>query len=359
MGAGKNKTFTLGEIAKLTESTLVGDPQYKILGYADLESASEHEISFLSSPRYTKTRYASLVKHSQAGAIFVTTDSSISEKRNYLIHADPSKAFQIIVEAFLGENIKYTYFTSIHQAAVIHETATIGEHVTIGPNAVIDAYVVIGDHSTIGPVSFIGPHTKIGAHSVIHPNVTIREGCEIGNHVVIQPGTVVGACGFGFSTSEKGVHTRIKQIGKVVIEDHVEIASNCSIDRARFTETRIGQGTKIDSNCVIGHNVTIGKHCIICGQTGIAGSTKIGNHVVIAGQCGIDGHLKIDNGVMVSAKSGVTKSLPKGKYGGHPARPIDQFNRTNVLLHQLETHIHDLKELKAGAKQDSMPPLQG
>ena len=341
------KAFTLGELAKFTDSELIGDPNYRITGYANLESACENDISFLSDPRYTNTRYVTAMKQSRAGAIFISPKIETTEGRNFLINEDPSNAFQVTIETMRGGPLERTYFESVHQSAVIHETAKLGSNVAIGPNAVIDANTVIGENTFIGAGAYIGPETEIGNSCVIEPNVTIREYCQIGNNVIIQSGCVIGSWGFGYSTDEKGIHTRINQLGTVVIEDDVEIAANCTVDRARFTETRIGQGTKIDNVVVIGHNVQIGKHNLICGQSAVAGSTTIGNHVVIAGQCGVDGHLNISDGVIVTAKSGVTKSLPPGRYGGYPAQPLDQFNKTNVYIRQMGKHVALIKELKA------------
>ena len=339
--------FTLGQLAEVTDSRLVGDPNYTISGYADLESASECDVSFLSNPRYTDTRYVNAMKNSLAGAIFIAPSIKITEDRNYLINEDPSSAFQLAIETMRGGVPKRTYFSSTHPSAVIHETAKLGKNLTVGPNAVIDAHTIINDGTSIGAGAYIGPNTLIGENCVIEANVTIREHCLIGNNVIIQSGSVIGSCGFGYSTDKNGIHTRIEQVGTVVIEDDVEIAANCTIDRARFTETRIGQGTKIDNIVIIGHNVKVGKHNLICGQSAIAGSTKTGNHVVIAGQCGINGHITLADGVIVTAKSGVTKSLPSGRYGGYPAQPLEQFNKANVFIRQMEKYVSQIKDLKS------------
>ncbi len=344
-------SFTLEELAKQTGSTLIGDPKYIIEGFSDLETAGERDVSFLSNPRYTNTRYTNLVKVSKAGVIFISPETPQEEGRNFLVTEDPSRAFQITIEAIRGGELKKTGFPSIHTSAVIHQTVSIGQHVVIGPNAVIDEGVSIADHSFIGSGTYIGPHTVIGNHCTIHPNVTIRENCIIGNRVVIQPGTVIGSCGFGYTTSNEGIHQHLSHIGSVTIEDDVEIGANSTIDRARFTSTTIAKGTKIDNLVVIGHNVRVGRHNLICGQSAIAGSTQTGSHVVIAGQCGIDGHIKLDDGVIITAKSGVSKSLKTGRYGGIPVQPLDQHNRTNVNIRNLDKHVKLIKELQKRMEQ--------
>ncbi len=342
--AGK-ESFTLAELSKLTGADLIGNAEQIVTGFADLENAGPHEVSFLSNPKYTNTRYKGMMKTSRAGVVFVAPHVARESGKNYLVHEDPSRAFQTTIEAFRGK-VKQTGFDQIHPSAVIHPTAQIGPETIIGPNAVIDEEAVIGNHCYIGAGTFIGPQTTIGNHCRIHPNVVIRESCVIGNRVVLQGGVVIGSCGFGYTTNDQGVHERLAHIGNVVIEDDVEIGANTTVDRARFTSTVIAKGTKIDNLVVIGHNVKIGRHNIVCGQSAIAGSSQTGSHVVIAGQCGIDGHIKLDDGVIITAKSGVAKSLPTGRYGGIPVQPLDQHNRTNVHIRNLDKYITQIKELK-------------
>lgn len=342
----KTQKFTLAEIAQFTNSECKGDPDYLITGFADLESAGADDISFLSNPKYTSTRYLNAMQASKAGAIFVAPSVPLTAGKNFLITPDPSRAFQMTIERIKGDITAYSHFQGIHPSAVIHETAKIGANATIGPHAVIDAYVVVGEGTFIGSNTYIGPYTTIGCQCTIHPNVSIREECTIGDRVVIQPGATIGSCGFGYTTNAKGEHERLTHIGTVTIGDDVEIGANAAIDRSRFSTTHIDKGSKIDNLVAIGHNVRIGKHNIVCAQSGIAGSTSTGSHVVIAGQCGVDGHIKLGNGVIVTAQSGVTKSLQAGKYGGHPAIPLKQHNRQNVLLKNLESYVQKIRSLE-------------
>lgn len=338
-------SFTLEELAKHTDSKLIGNPNYVIEGFSDLETAGEKDVSFLSNPRYTNTRYVNLMKASKAGVIFISPETPKTSERNFLINENPSRAFQITIEAIRGDSLKKSGFNQIHATATIHETAQISKNAVIGPNVVIDEGVTVGSNCFIGSGSYIGPQTTIGKHSIIHPNVTIREGCIIGSHVILQPGVVIGSCGFGYTTSNEGIHQHLSHIGNVVIEDDVEIGANSTVDRSRFTSTIIAKGTKIDNLVVIGHNVRVGRHNLICGQSAIAGSTQTGSHVVIAGQCGIDGHIKLDDGVIITAKSGVSKSLKTGRYGGIPAQPLDLHNRANVNIRNLDKHVKLIKDL--------------
>jgi UDP-3-O-[3-hydroxymyristoyl] glucosamine N-acyltransferase len=332
--------FSLEALATFTNSKLVGNPQQVISGVADLETATIQDASFFSNPRYQQA-----MKNSNAGVIFVDPHTPLLEGKNYLISDQPSRAFQQLIDAFHPPRPYPSGFTGIHPSAVIHSTAQLEEDVSIGPHAVIDEGVKIGAGSFIGAGSYIGPDTTIGDSCMIHPRVVIREGCIIGCRVIIQPGAVIGSCGFGYVTDKQGRHVKLNQVGNVFIEDDVEIGANTTIDRARFKNTKVGQGSKIDNLVQLGHGVSLGAHNIIVAQTGIAGSTSTGSYVVLAGQVAIAGHLHLSHGVTVAGKSGVSKSLPKGKYGGIPAVPLHEYNRNKVFLRNIEQYVEQLKSL--------------
>lgn len=341
------KTITLAELASHTQSRLIGNPQHLIQNVADLEKASSSDASFLANPRYE-----TLMHSSRAGVVFVSPNVPVNPNRNFLINENPSKAFQQTLELLRGDGEYFSGFPGVHPTAVIHESCRLGEGVTIGPYAVLDEDVVVGNNSFIGSGCYIGPVTTIGDNCVLHPRVTIREYCTIGHRVVIQPGAVIGSCGFGYLTNQKGEHTKLKQLGYVVLHDDVEIGANTTIDRARFGTTEIGSGTKLDNLIQIGHGVRLGKNNIFAAQSAIAGSTKIGDGVMAGGQVGIAGHLEVGKNVILMARAGVTKSLREpGEYGGNPAMPRHQYNRMNVYLRQIETVIATLKGLRKPASQ--------
>lgn len=339
------QTLTLEELAKLTDSELCGDPQLPIRGVGDIFSATSDQITFLAN-----LRYKAHLQDSTAAAIIVQPDLSQVEGQNYLLNSDPSVAFQKILQAFYDLSpTNPSAFTGIHPTATVADSAILGKKVTVGPNAVIDSGAKIGDHTIIDAGCFVGASTNIGEHCHFLPNVSILERCTIGNHVIVQPGTIIGSSGFGFVQDPEGKHERLEQLGTVIIEDDVEIGASTTIDRARFGATRIGQGSKLGNYNLIAHNVSIGKHCILVGQIGIAGSTHIGDQVMIGGQAAFDGHLYIAPKTKIAARSAVTKSInePGKIYSGAPAYPIKEFNRIMAHIRNLPKIVNEIKEFKS------------
>ncbi len=333
---------SLAELAQLLGVQLQGNPEHLISSVADLESATEVDISFLAN-----TRYSPLLKKTKAGAVCIDKTAERLEGQNYLVSDNPSRTFQQIAETLLGER-KTTGFSGIHPAAVVHETAKISENVTIGPYAVIDCDAEIGDNTTIGSNAYVGAGTIIGSSCTLYPHSIVREYCSLGNRVILQPGAVIGSCGFGYTTSETGEHTKLEQIGNVILEDDVEIGANTTIDRARFKTTRISKGTKIDNLVQIAHNVELGQHNILASQTGLAGSTKTGRNVMMGGQVGVLGHLEIADFTMIATRGGVSKTMKKsGRYAGSPVVPLADHNKMQVHFRKLDAYAKRIEALEA------------
>lgn len=334
------------ELAELLGAKYVGEkPAHELVieGVADLESADPLQVSFLANSRYSQK-----AKDSKAGLIIVASEQEIQPGRSYLIHIDPSKAFQRLIELFCGD-LRKSGFTGQHPTAIVHATARVDPTATLSPYAVIDAGVVIKARAFVGAFVYIGPDSIIGEDTVLHPHAVVRERSILHSRVILQPGAVVGSCGYGYSTSAQGVHEKLEQVGNVELDEDVEVGANTTIDRARFRTTRVGRGTKIDNLVQVAHNVLIGKHCLIISQVGIAGSTKIGDYVVLAGKVAVNGHITICNQVMVAACSAVSKSISvPGKYSGVPAIEIGKHNRQAVLLRNIERFVLELKALKKG-----------
>lgn len=336
----KNK-LSLSKIAELTNATVIGDCDFKISGFNDLMNATEFEISFLGNKKFE-----SYLNQSKAGAIFISPHVEPIEGKNYLVCEFPSLAFQQVVAKLKKKSL--SEFTDIHPTAVVSKTAKIGKNVTIGPYSVIDQGVEIKKNTSIGSHVFIGAETKIGENCTIYSHVTIREECQLQQRVMIQSGAVIGSCGFGYVTNPKtGSHTKLEQLGTVLIEDDVEIGSNTTIDRASFKVTVIAKGTKIDNLVQIAHEVHLGEDNLIVSQTGIAGSTKTGKRVIMGGQVGVIGHITIHDDVILTARTAPTKSIKeKGIYAGAPATPLREFNEQMVYLRSLKKWIQKFKALE-------------
>jgi UDP-3-O-[3-hydroxymyristoyl] glucosamine N-acyltransferase len=334
------KSLTLSELADRLHVELIGLPEHLVSGVGSLDKASENEASFLANPRYREA-----LKESRAGVICINRETTPIEGKNFFISDDPSRTFQQIVELFFsGQN--GSAFIGIHPTAVIAPSAHFGQNVTIGPYAVIDANAQIGDRSIIDAHCFIGHSAIVGTDCHIYPSCVVRERCKLGNRVILQSGAIIGSCGFGYTTDQKGYHQKLEQVGIVILEDDVEIGANTTIDRSRFDATIIREGTKIDNLVQIAHNVEIGAYNLIASQTGIAGSSKTGHHVIMGGQVGVSGHVTVDAMAMIAAKSGISKSIKSGKYRGSPVLPINEFNRQEVHVRRLEEYVERIKKLE-------------
>ncbi|KJR40108.1 UDP-3-O-[3-hydroxymyristoyl] glucosamine N-acyltransferase [Candidatus Magnetoovum chiemensis] len=260
-----------------------------------------------------------------------------------VIVANAAIAFGKLLEIFyLNKKTK----PRISQSAFIEDNVKVGSDVSIFPNVYISENVDIGSNVVIYPGVFIGSGSKIGNDCLIYSNAAIRENVEIGNRVIIHSGAVIGSDGFRYEFDGKS-HVKIPHVGKVIIEDDVEIGANTTIDRATTGKTIIGSGTKIDNLVQIAHNVSIGKNSIIVAQVGIAGSSKIGDNVVLAGQAGVADHVEIASGTIIAGQSGVGSSLKRGIYFGSPVLPHIQHKRALTVfkkLPELNDKINQLQE---------------
>ncbi len=330
----------LGEIAEYIKGELIGNSSVKITGIAGIEDAKTGDLTFLANDRYAR-----FLKSSSASAVIVGTEANIEGIGMAVIkHPNPYFAFAKSLELFSQE--KRAYPEGVHPTAILEEGIKIEKGVYIGAHVVLEKGGWLKPNVKVLSGCFIGTDSVIGENSLIHSNVTIAENTEIGNNVIIHSGTVIGSDGFGY-VKQTGIHYKIPQIGRVKIEDNVEIGANVTIDRATLGVTRIGKGTKIDNLVQIGHNVEIGENCIIVAQVGISGSTKIGNDTIIGGQVGIGGHLKIGSRVVIGAQSGVTKGVPDDTtIFGYPAREIRKTKRIEAHLSRMDNYIQRLKDLE-------------
>jgi len=331
--------MTVAAIAQLVGGELIGDGNLIISGFSGIKEAKKNELSFLSNPKYEP-----LLKDTQAGVIFVPRQI-VCPGKNLIRVDNPSLSFTQVVNHLLKDAPDYKP-KGIHPTAVIAPSAKLGPGVAIGAHTVVEDGAVIEDGSVIYANCYIGFEAHLGKDCLIYPNVVLREKVFLANRVIIHSGTVIGSDGFGYVTVN-GKHTKIPQVGTVFIEDDVEIGSNVTVDRARFDRTIIGEGTKIDNLVQIAHNVSIGKHCFVVAQSGIAGSTKLGNYVILAAQSGLVGHIEIGDGAIVAAQSGVSKSIKAGEQVfGSPAHPMKDALRNNAHIQRLDKYVEMIKDLK-------------
>lgn len=316
----------ISEIVAFTGGRYSGPAGRMIDGVSPLAGAGEAQLSFLSNPKY-----ASQLASTKAAAIFVSDDVEGDDDR-FIRVANPYYAMASVVAKYFDRR---PMPSGISPLASIASTATLGANVAVGPFSTIADDVVLGDGVVIFPNVSIQAGTTIGDGTIVYPQVSIYDRSIIGKRCIIHSGAVIGADGYGFAT-EGGRHHKIPQIGIVRIGDDVEIGAGSTIDRAALGETVIGDGTKIDDLVMIGHNVKVGRNCLLVAQVGIAGSTELGDNVVVAGQSGFAGHLKIGNGVQVAAKSAVLDDVPDGaKVMGIPAIPFREFAKREATLRRL------------------------
>ncbi|HBG27311.1 MAG: UDP-3-O-(3-hydroxymyristoyl)glucosamine N-acyltransferase [Planctomycetes bacterium GWF2_41_51] len=324
-------TKTLGQLAEYVKGKVIGNAEIEISSVATLDSANSSDLSFLANPKYTRA-----LKTTKAGAVIVGKEV-VETQIPLIIAQNPHYAFAQIVVLLYGH--RQHKQTGISQKASISSSAKIGNNCHIHDFVTVCDNAVVGDGTIIYPNVFIGPDVKIGSNCILYPSSVVYDGCILGNNVIINSNTTIGKDGYGYAT-HKGIHHKIPQIGKVVIEDDVEIGGNCCLQRGAIDDTVVGAGCKLGDLISIGHGAKIGPHCLLVGQIGVAGSTTIGHHCVIAGQVGIVGHIKIGNCVSIGAQAGVINSIPDGSnIVGTPAIDASKARRAYTL-------IEDLPEIK-------------
>jgi UDP-3-O-[3-hydroxymyristoyl] glucosamine N-acyltransferase len=317
------------------------DMQRSFSGCAALAEAGVTDISFLGN-----TRYLGDAKLTKAGAVFVAKEHSEPLGEAVLIAVgNPSKAFDAALKEFAPPASPFV--PGIHPSAVIASDAKVDPtKVCVGAHVVVESGASIGEGTTLAAFVYVGAGARIGEGCFLLPRSSVLHGCVLGDRVRLQPGVVIGGDGFGYEFIN-GRHEKIDQLGIVEIGDDVEIGANSTIDRARFSKTVIGEGTKIDNQVQIAHGVEMGRHCIVVAQVGIAGSTKIGDYTVVAAQAGIAGHLEIAPKTIIAARSGVTKSIETpGQYMGFPAVPARESREIMVLNRKLPDLYERVKLLE-------------
>jgi UDP-3-O-[3-hydroxymyristoyl] glucosamine N-acyltransferase len=329
---------SLQQIAEAVGARLIGDGRVEVSTVASIESASQDDLVFVEGEKHLAAAL-----QSEAGAVVVGDfAASMTCDRPLLVSDHPKLAFaraaRILQEAGAPDGVQRQ--GTVHATAVIHSSVLLGPGVVVDERAVVEEQAQIGEGSRIGAGCVVGLGVKIGHHCEIYPNVTMYPGTTLGNRAIVHAGAVLGSDGFGYVRDRKtGRYEKFPQVGRLVIEDDVEIGANATIDRGALDETRIRRGSKIDNLVHIGHNCEIGEDVIIAAQTGLSGSVVIENGVVLGGQVGIAEHARIEEGVMVGGQGGVLPNkVLRGKgvaFWGTPARPLREYLKQLATLARL------------------------
>lgn len=344
------------KIAETIDGKVIGDETIEISGLSKIDDGKENTLSFLANPAYTHHIYTT-----KASLVIVSDtfepEQALPDGCTLIKVKDPYAGFAKLLDLYNELTKKKA---GIDPNSHISPEAKLGKEVYVGASAVIDRGASVGAESAIHAQVYIGENARIGAHCLIHPGVKILANCEVGDHVVIHSGAVIGSDGFGFAPNSENNYQKVTQIGNVVIEDHVEIGANTTIDRATLGSTIIRKGVKLDNLIQIAHNVEVGENTVIASQTGIAGSTKIGRNCMIGGQVGIVGHLTIAEGTKIAAQSGVGASVtePNTILQGSPAFPIGDYKRSYVGYKKLPELMREIQVLKnefAALKESKHP----
>jgi UDP-3-O-[3-hydroxymyristoyl] glucosamine N-acyltransferase len=318
----------IAQIAQILEAEIVGDETVTVKNISGINEAEPGDLTFIVDPKYV-----GYLPKTKASAVLIKADIKAESKIPQIRVPDPREAIMKLAQAFGPPPIEYE--PGVHPTAIVADDAILGDAVSVRQYAVIEPGATIGNNTVIGAHCYIGHYSKVGNGCMLYPRVTLRERVTIGNRVIIHPGTVIGPDGFGYDQVD-GKHVKIPQIGTVVIEDDVEIGANTCIDRARFDKTTIGKGTKIDNLVQVAHNCEVGENSILCGASGLSGSSKLGKNVILAGQAGVAGHVKIGDNIIIGAQAGVMNNLEKpGFYIGSPATPHIAYKKRECVTRKL------------------------
>jgi UDP-3-O-[3-hydroxymyristoyl] glucosamine N-acyltransferase len=334
-----HEAVTAGVVSDLVGGELRGDADAIVSGVAPLHRAGPHHVSFLAS-----ARYVALAERAQAGVLLVAPELAETRTgaRALVVVERPHEAMLKLIPRFHRAPERVP---GIHPTARIGRGAIMGADVTIEEYAVIGAGAAVGDRVWIGPHAVVGDGATVGADCALYAHSTLYSGTELGERVIVQSGARVGSDGFGYVFRD-GQHARVPHVGRCVVGDDVEIGANTTIDRGSIDDTVIGAGTKIDNLVQIGHNVKIGRLCLLMAQVGIAGSAQIEDGVILAGQAGINGHITIGAGARIAGQAGVFGDVPAGEsWSGYPARRHRESLRASAAVEKLVRIIARLERL--------------
>jgi UDP-3-O-[3-hydroxymyristoyl] glucosamine N-acyltransferase len=336
--------FSAAQIAGMLQGTVEGDSQALVGGLSKIEEGKPGTLTFLANLKYTEFIY------STAASIAIVAKDFSAEKplpaSLTLIRVDePYACFAKLLEAY--HQLRQPK-VAISEKAHVDATAQIAEDVYLGEFVSVGEGARIGKGARIYPNCYIGPFASIGENSVLYAGARVYNDCVVGAHCTLHSGVIIGSDGFGFAPNSENNYQKVPQIGNVILEDHVEVGSNTTIDRATLGSTIIRKGVKLDNLIQIAHNVEIGENTVIAAQTGIAGSTRIGRNCMIGGQVGIVGHISIADGTKIAAQSGIGKTItePNTIVQGSPAFGIGDYKKSYIGFMKLPELMRDLAQLQ-------------
>ena len=339
VGGGGARSLTADGIARVVDGAVVGDGSATVTAVAPLDRAGATDVSFLASSRYVAQLAAS-----RAGVVLVPPElaEAAGSPRARVIVKQPHEALLALLPLL---------YEPARRAPGIHPTAVLGRGVSLGADVTIGAYAVIGDGARLGARAWVDSHcvlgnaVEVGDDSHLFPGVTCYAGARIGRRVNVHGGARIGSDGFGYVYRD-GAHQKLPHVGRCVIEDDVEIGANTTIDRGSIDDTVIGAGTKIDNLVHVGHNVRIGRLCLLMAQAGIAGSARLEDGCIVAGQAGLGGHITVGAGARIGGQAGVFGDVPAGQtWSGYPARPHREALRAQAALFKLPSLLRAIERL--------------
>ncbi len=334
--------FTAAVIAELLKGSVEGNPEAAVHDVSKIEEGRAGTLSFLANPKYEKYIYSTVSSIVIVNEDFVPqqpiTATLIRVKNAY-------EAFGALLRLYEEQKPKKQ---GVSKLAAVASSVSLGAQVYVGEFTVISDNATIGDHVQLFPQVYIGEHVKIGEGTIIHPGAKIYEGCEIGARCIIHAGAIIGGDGFGFAPNQENNYEKVPQVGKVIMEDHVEIGANTTIDRATMGATILRKGVKLDNLIMIAHNVEVGENTVMAAQTGISGSTKIGSNCMFGGQVGLIGHIHIASGVKIAAQSGISKDIKEEGLvvQGSPAFEFGPYQRSYAIFRNLPKIRNQLIDLE-------------
>lgn len=338
--------FTAKAVAEFLKGEVIGNSERKVNKVSKIEEGTEGSLCFLSNPKYEEYLYTSA-----ASIVIVNKDFTPSKKVSCTLIKVEDAYHAIAALLQLQESVKPAK-TGKHPQSCMEDSSEAGEELYLGAFAYVGENCKLGNKVKIYPQAFIGDNVEIGDNTVIYPGVKVYPDCKIGKNCIVHAGVIIGADGFGFAPDAGNDYKKVPQVGNVILEDHVEVGANTTIDRATMGSTVIKRGVKLDNQIQVGHNVTIGENTVMAAQTAIAGSVKIGKNCMFGGQVGIAGHIEIADGVKMAAKSGVAKDIKKkgAVLMGGPAFDFMDYQKSYVYFKNLPRLADRITKLEKSMK---------